>query len=216
MRKSERKNKRELPAAAKSAAEAAVGIFSTFSKAADAIGKGANGIYMKFPEMPILGRSGTAMLVFSAAIYVFFVMFVFFTLPPITISTSFSEGSLQPNAVLALQPSEKYAYASSLADGAEVLEYSVGRGQGCSGMAIDEVSGGKGTQTLCIMPDGSLLGETNRDKSGYGNKTIILFAPWMLSVSENFSWTVAVVSKGGGISVDWGWVAWRLADDNAY
>jgi hypothetical protein len=83
-------------------------------------------------------------------------------------------------------------------DGAQQIGYSVDSYSGCAGVAVVETSS-QGGQEVCILKNGMSPG--SQTATSFGNQSILLFSPWMLSASENFSWEVDTVYRSNGMEV---------------
>ena len=142
-------------------------------------------LYMRIPSLPLLERQGTALLLFCALVYLVFVAYVFFT-SPLTIAQDFYEQPLQKNSALALLAGETYRYEISSPDGKETVTYNTGRYSPCAGLLVSEERSGAG---VCLTQSGNLAqAGAESYNSSYGNQSILLFAPWMLAVSDDFRW----------------------------
>ena len=63
--------------------------------------------------------------------------------------------------------------------------------------------GPSGQSSRCVLPSGNLADEGfGSVNSGFGNLSVILFSPWMLAVSDNFSWQVNTTVSGAGVQID--------------
>lgn len=139
----------------------------------------------KIPALPLLDRQGTALLLFCALLYFIFVAYVFFT-SPLTISQDFYEQPLEKNSALQLVAEETYRYEISSPDGGETVTYSTSRSSSCTGLLVSEEPYGN---SVCLTQSGNLAqAGAEAFNSSYGNQSILLFAPWMLAVSDGFKW----------------------------
>jgi len=154
--------------------------------------------YGKVPEFPYLDRATTLILILCVAGYLGFTAYVYFSMPPIEIEARLGEGALDKNARLAILPGENYAYTLEAPEGTEQIAYAVRSSQGCAGVAVAEASK-QGGQLVCILEDGMLMGGGEGSNLNYGNRSILLFSPWMLAASENFSWRVDAIYSSGGL-----------------
>lgn len=144
-----------------------------------------NSLYMGIPALPFLERQGTALLLFCALAYLLFVAYVFLS-SPLTMSQDFYEQPLQKNSALQLLSGETYAYQISSPDGRQTVAYSTSRASSCAGLLVSEEASGA---SLCLSQSGNLAQEgTEAFNSSFGNQSILLFAPWMLAVSDDFKW----------------------------
>jgi hypothetical protein len=146
-------------------------------------------IYRRVPVFPYLDRATSALLIVSIAIYVLFTLGVLLSNPSSEITASVTEGPLVKNARLALMPGERYEYEFSSPAGSQLLGYRVSHSSQCEGVLV---SGGLAGQPVaaCLSPSGNLVGDFFWANSSLGNQSMPLFSPWMLAVSENFSWQV--------------------------
>ena len=142
-------------------------------------------LYMKIPPLPMLERQGTALLLFCALLYFIFVAYVFLT-SPLTIGQDFYEQPIQKNSALLLLPGETYRYDISSPAGRDSVTYKTGRSPSCTGLLVSEEPSGAGA---CLSQSGNLAQPgAEAFNSSYGNQSMLLFAPWMLAVSDDFRW----------------------------
>jgi hypothetical protein len=168
------------------------------SKAADGVLSALASAYSRMPVFPYLDRATTLILIVCIAGYAGLTAYIFFATPPLQIEARLSEGALGKNAELSLAPGEKYVYYLESPDGLQQIAYSVDSYSGCAGVMVIEASG-QGGQEVCILKNGMSPGsDTN---ANFGNQSILLFSPWMLSASENFSWEVDIVYRSNGMEV---------------
>ena len=151
-------------------------------------------LYGKIPVLPFLDRPTSALLIALMAFYFIFTAWVFFSSPPAQISGAIVEGPLAKNSGLAIAPGERYVYQLSGFGSDQSVSYQASSSPGCAGLLITESSGGPG---LCLSRSGNIVGDAAQLNSTYGNQSILLFAPWMLAASENFSWRVETTISGG-------------------
>jgi hypothetical protein len=168
--------------------------------AASAVGDFLSSAYQRVPQLPYLDRATSLILIVCVAGYLGFTAYVFFTEPPVQIEAKLLEDSLYKNSQLALLPGENYAYSANMPGGAEQIAYSVRSSMACPGVAVLEQSGQE-SQELCILASGMLYGESGEVNANYGNRSILLFSPWMLAASENFSWKVEAVYSAKGLEM---------------
>ena len=154
--------------------------------------------YQKVPEFPYLDRATTLILILCVAGYIGFTAYVYFSMPPLQIEARLSEGALDKNAQLAILPGENYAYMLEAPEGSEQIAYAARSTQGCAGVAVAEASK-QGSQLVCILKNGMLSGNSEGGNLNYGNRSILLFSPWMLAASENFSWRVDAIYSSSGL-----------------
>jgi hypothetical protein len=168
--------------------------------AASSAGSALSSAYSKVPQLPYLDRASSLLLIVCIAGYLGFTAYVFFTEPPVEIEARLLEGSLYKNSQLAILPGENYAYSVSMPGGAEQIAYSVRSPMACPGVAVLELSW-QGSQELCLLKNGMLYGESGEVNANYGNRSILLFSPWMLAASENFSWKVETIYSAKGMEM---------------
>jgi len=162
------------------------------------IGAALSSAYQKVPEFPYLDRATTLILVVCVLGYLGFTAYVFLSMPPVQIEAKLSEGALDKNMQLAILPGENYAYSINSPDGAQGIAYAARSSPSCAGVLVAEKSGNAG-QEVCILKNGLLSGGSAN--TNYGNQSILLFSPWMLAASENFSWRVDAVYSSNGIEM---------------
>src|SRR3989344_116757 len=142
-------------------------------------------LYNRFPVFPYLDRATSLLLVLCIAAYFFFTAFVFFG-SPVQISQQINEDPIYKNTALQLVPGEKYTYQASSPDGMNAISYLVGKSGSCSGVTVAEDATGT---VICLSKSGNLLQPGFESlNSSFLNQSIVLFSPWMLAVSDNFSW----------------------------
>ena len=157
--------------------------------------------YQRVPEFPYLDRATTLILIVCVAGYLGFTAYIFFSTPTVEIEAKILEGSLAKNSALALTPVEKYLYSLESPDGAQHVAYAVGSAPSCAGVVVSEAAGQE-NQTICILKNGMLSGQLETaGNSNFGNQSILLFSPWMLAASENFSWNVDNVYSAHGLEM---------------
>ena len=141
--------------------------------------------YGKIPILPFLDRPTSAIFIFCITAYCIFVASILLS-SPLSVQPVLSEQPLAKNTPLQLMPGETYAYAVDTPDGSQVLTYTISRDPSCAGTLVYE----KETQSsLCLSSSGNVAGPLfPAMNSSYGNQSILLFAPWMLAVSDTFSW----------------------------
>ena len=154
--------------------------------------------YNRMPVFPYLDRITTLMLIACVAGYLGFTAYIFLTTPPMQIEARLSEGALGRNAQLGLLPGENYAYSLETQDGLQQVSYAVRSEPGCAGVVVAE-SSSRGAQEACILKNGMSPG--SETASYLGNQSILLFSPWMLSASENFTWEVDTIYRSNGMEV---------------
>lgn len=161
-----------------------------------------NSIYQKTPVIPFLDRQASAIFFICMAVFIFLVVYVFLTTPPLIPQFSFSEAPLSKNAVLALLPGESYSYEVKDGQNSEIVRYGVSQSSDCAGKVVSETSG-VGSNSFCISQLGNLIsnGTILQTNAGLGGISILLFSPWMLAVSDDFSWNVETRVNAGGMDV---------------
>ncbi len=158
-------------------------------------------LYARIPSLPLLGRSGTAILLATAILYVLFTAAVFLTLPKPEMSVGIFEPPLAKNAQLSIYPGETYAYAISSPQGNYTAYYAVSSSPSCAGAVVEERATGFSSK-VCILPSGNTAEPGFESmNSGLGNSSMLLFSPWMLAASENFSWLVNTTVSASGVQI---------------
>lgn len=158
--------------------------------------------YNRLPILPFLDRATSAILYASVLFYMIFTAFVFLAAPSPQPQLSLVETALAKNAQLMLLPGESYVYDVQSEQGNLKIYYDVSASSSCQGEVVAE-SSQAGRSERCILPGGNLAAEGYASiNSGLGNQSILLFSPWMLAVSENFSWQVKTVISAGSVQVE--------------
>lgn len=158
-----------------------------------------NSLYLKLPVIPYLDRSTSTILCICLLAYAIFMAGVF-VLSPVHIEQALVEGPLVKNTQLQLLPGETYYYESDSPDGAQAAAYEVSREQGCAGITVTDV---ETLMRLCLSKSGNLLEDGfPMVNSTLGNKSIALFSPWMLAVSDSFSWGFKTTFSASGTTVE--------------
>lgn len=155
-------------------------------------------IYNKIPILPFLDRPTSALLILLMALYFIFTAWIFLSSPPAQITGAILEGQLVKNSGLAIAPGERYVYELSGFGSDQSVAYQASSSPACAGLLITESGGG---DSLCLSRSGNIVGDTAQLNSTYGNQSILLFAPWMLAASENFSWRVETTISGGQVEL---------------
>ena len=157
--------------------------------------------YNHVPEFPYLDRATTLIMVVCVLGYLGLTAYIFLSTPPIEIEARLLEGSLAKNAALSLSPGEKYLYDLESPDGVQQVAYAVGSASSCAGVVVAEQAE-QGSQSVCILKNGMLSNQAGGAiNSNFGNQSILLFSPWMLAASENFSWDVDSVYSAHGVEM---------------
>ena len=157
-----------------------------------------NSIYRKIPIFPYLDRPTSALLYIAVILYATFVASIFLS-SPVQLQPNIVEDSLAKNTHLQILPGEKYVYLGESPGTTDTLTYQIYRNSSCSGAFVYE----KETKTeLCLSQAGNIEDESfPMLNSSYGNKSILLFAPWMLAVTDSFSWGFKNEMAAGGTTV---------------
>ncbi|MCX6773274.1 MAG: hypothetical protein NTV88_05930, partial [Candidatus Micrarchaeota archaeon] len=157
-----------------------------------------NSIYQKIPIAPYLDRPTSALLYISFILYAAFVASIFLS-SPVQMTPQILEDLLAKNTHVQLLPGEKYVYSGEGQSSADILTYQIYKNSSCSGAFVYE----KETKiSLCLSQAGNIEDPSvPAMNSSYGNKSIIMFAPWMLAVSDTFSWGFANQMSAGGAKV---------------
>jgi hypothetical protein len=186
LRKNEKEVKKAEPQAAPEA-EPAKGMHS-FPSPMQLLSK----IYLRLPLVPFLDRQSSAIL--YCCIAAFFLFFLYFALQPSLLDLYFEveEGKLHKNTGLRLAAGELYAYELGFGSQTKIVQYGVKRAFGCSGLVIYDSEG----SSSCVLKDGVEEGDPFSSNLSLGNSSLVIFAPWMLAASENFSWNVSSTLKG--------------------
>ncbi len=144
-------------------------------------------VYSKVPVLPFLDRQTSTIFFLAIAAYFSFVAFVFFSSPS-EISPQLFEGPLEKNAQLQLLPGERYSYSVFVDGRPDALGYSVFSSPDCNGVVVLE---SETRNALCLSKTGNLADPFFPPvNSSFGNQSILLFSPWMLAASDDFSWQV--------------------------
>jgi len=157
--------------------------------------------YQRLPEFPYLDRATTLIMIACVLGYLGFTAYILFSMPQVEIQARVLEGNLSKNSALALLPGEKYLYSLESPEGAQQVAYAVSSSPSCAGVAVSEQSQ-QASQTICILKNGMLSGqEGGMGNSNFGNRSMLLFSPWMLAASQNFSWDVSSVYSSQGVEM---------------
>jgi len=173
------------------AAPAAHGLASALSSA-----------YKHVPELPYLDRATSLILIICVLGYVGFTAYVFFSMPSADIETRMQEAALSKNSAFVLSPGERYLYTLESPASVQQIAYAVSASPSCEGVVVAEQTGTE-SQELCILKNGMLSdagGEAAN--ANFGNRSILLFSPWMLAASEGFSWNVDTIYSAQGIEMN--------------
>jgi hypothetical protein len=154
--------------------------------------------YGKVPVFPYLDRATSLILIVSVLGYLGLTAYIYFSTSPAQIEAALVEGKLEKNSLLLLSDGESYVYFVESPDGKQTVSYTVHASVGCSGVMVAEKTD-LGTGEICILKNGFL--PDSGINTNYGNQSILLFSPWMLAASENFSWRVDTVYKSNGLEM---------------
>ncbi|VVC01279.1 Uncharacterised protein [uncultured archaeon] len=160
-----------------------------------------NSIYQRMPVLPFFDKASSALLIISIAAVALFTAFVFLTTPSPTAQVAAREAPLHKNAQLALVPGEQYAYTISMGNQSQWLYYSASKSDSCPGTLLTEKQGAQ-TRDICLSGAGVMIGNGSTGSNvTFGNSSTLLFSPWMLAASENFSWEVATLFSAGSTQI---------------
>ena len=156
-----------------------------------------NAVYSRVPVLPFFDKPSSALLIFCIAAFAIFTAVVFFTSPPLEPQAHMREAALEKNAALSLFAGEQYTYSLSMGNQTAEVRYSVSKSPSCAGTLLTERDG-NATRGICLSQTGNLVGNgTENSDLLFGNSSTVLFSPWMLAASENFSWKVEQVFTAG-------------------
>ena len=167
--------------------------------AASGIKSALGAAYGRVPVFPYLDRATTLLLIACMLCYAGFTLYVFMSSPP-GIEARLVEGSLVKNSALALSDGDRFLYSLDSPDGSEEVAYAVGKSPQCAGVVVAEQTA-QSSQSICVLQNGMLSDAEPDSGSNFGNRSILLFSPWMLAASDNFSWNVSTVYSSGGIEM---------------
>ena len=169
--------------------------------AAPGIASALSSAYQRVPELPYLDRATSLILIICVLGYVGFTAYIFLSMPPVEIEARVLEGALSKNSAFALSPGEKYLYNLESPEGVQQVAYAVGSAPSCAGVVVAETAG-QASQSVCILKNGMLPGAGGEAaNANFGNQSILLFSPWMLAASENFTWNVDNVFSAQGVQM---------------
>jgi hypothetical protein len=162
--------------------------FGALSGACSSICNSAHSLYMRLPEFRPLDRATTAILIFSVLAYFAIWLVYFFITPLPAVTLSNIEQPLSKNAHLSLIRGESYVYSVESGTGEQFsVIYDVKSDPQCPGVVVEQSIGGNMVGVSCVLQDGTEWQGTDGNVSA-GNGTTFLFEPWMLALSDNFSW----------------------------
>jgi len=171
------------------------------SSAMSGVGSALSSAYQHVPEFPYLDRATTLLLIVCVLGYLGFTAYIFFSMPPAEIEARILEGSLAKNSALTLLPGENYVYRLESPGGSMEVAYAVRSAPSCAGVVVAEQAGQE-SQSMCILKNGMLSGSADgAPNANFGNQSILLFSPWMLAASENFSWSVDSIYSAQGVEM---------------
>lgn len=155
-------------------------------------------LYNKIPILPFLDRPTSALLIACMLGYAIFVAYIFLSTPT-QMTQSISEQPLAKNTQLQLLPGERYVYLAIGPGGTQSLTYTVSRQSSCAGVEVGEEDV---PDLLCLSQSGNSLDPGDAGlNSSYGNSSILLFSPWMLAVSDTFSWGFTTTVSAAGTQI---------------
>ena len=163
---------------------------------------GLESLYHRLPKLPFIDKDTSAILIISLLLYALFVAAAYFSGPQEELHAIIMEGPLAKNSQLALLPGENYVYEISAGGSQARLSYEVRSSSECPGTLVVESSEEGLQNSACINRQGNLEGDPFQLNSSLGNKSLLLFSPWMLAVSEDFSWQVQNTISTGSANID--------------
>lgn len=161
-------------------------------------------IYGNLPLLPLLDRSTSAIAYACIFGYLLFMLYVFLAMPPVQLSSSIVEAPLSKNSPLMLFAGEAYAYELS---GAMVgapnkkVVYGVRSSSACPGILVTEQTSEFASSECLSRQTGNAVGDHLQRNSSTGNQSFLLFSPWMLAVSDNFSWQAASTTSAARVEM---------------
>ncbi|MFA6908144.1 MAG: hypothetical protein WC263_04945 [Candidatus Micrarchaeia archaeon] len=157
--------------------------------------------YRRVPVFPYLDRATTLVMIACVLGYLGFTAYIMLSMPPSAIEARLLEGNLSKNSALMLSPGERYVYDLEGAADAQRVGYAISASPSCAGVVVSEQAGQQ-SQEMCILRNGMLSGAGDgAANANFGNQSILLFSPWMLAASENFSWSVDSVYSSQGMEM---------------
>jgi hypothetical protein len=162
----------------------------------------ADKLYQKLPVLPLLDRQTSAIAYVCILFYFGFVAYMFFASPPPEIYTQLVEAPLVKNTGIMLLAGERYTYQVSLQGPqaqSQQVGYEIRKDASCSGLLVIENTPST-LSSVCLSSSGNAVSEElGYANSTFGNRSIMLFSPWMLAASENFSWRIETVVTSIGM-----------------
>ncbi len=154
-------------------------------------------LYGRLPKLPFLDKETSSILLISVFIYFLFVAGVYVTSPSKQLHAILTENPISKNAQLSLRPGEHYAYSVSAAGSSDSLQYDVLSPSSCKGSLVRESSSHGQQNQVCLTASGNLEGDPYQLNFSLGNQSLLLFSPWMLALSDRFSWVVQTTFSTG-------------------
>lgn len=167
------------------------------ARASSGAGAALSGFYNRIPAAPFLDRQTSAILYACILAYVLFVLCIMASPMKEEPRFTVSESPLYKNADLSLSAGENYTYVLEHGAQRQPLQFAVRRLWGCRGVVLYE---GNDSQA-CLLQNGNSADDSEQRNSTIGNGTGLLFLPWMLAVSDDFSWSVSGDYWNGYISM---------------
>ncbi len=158
-------------------------------------------IYQKFPKLPYLDKPTSSILLMTILLYFIFTAYVFLSTPPVELTNTLLEDPINKNTALMLLADEKYSYLFTSPGSSQQVDYHVSKQPYCNGLVVLETSLQQ-PRELCLSNSGNLQDEGfPMLNSTFGNKSILLFSPWMLAVSDDFSWGYKTTVSAGEVEM---------------
>jgi hypothetical protein len=157
-------------------------------------------LYRRLPKLPFIDKDTSAILIISVLLYALFMAGVYLTTPHDQLHAILTEGKLSKNMQLALLPGEQYSYDISAAGKTERLQYDVQPSSICDIMVVESASQGQGAH-VCLNHQGNQWDDPYQLNFSLGNQSMLLFSPWMLAASDDFSWQVDTVFSTGSAEI---------------
>ncbi len=162
----------------------------------------AEQVYGHLPKLPFLDKDTSAILLISLLVYAIFTAGVFLTSTSEPLHAILTEGQLSKNTPLALLSGERYSYEISAAGKTERLQYDVLQSSSCKGLLVIESAREGQQNTACLTRSGNLEGDQFQLNFSLGNRSMLLFSPWMLAASDNFNWQVQTTISTGTANIN--------------
>ena len=160
-----------------------------------------NSVYQRTPVLPFFDKPSSALLIICIVAFLAFTIFVFATTKVPEPQQQTLEAPLIKNSALLLAPGEQYSYLLAMGNQSSTVDYSTSKSASCPGLLLTEREI-DGTRNLCLASDGSIIGnDTENTNLMLGNSSTVLFNPWMLAVSDNFTWKVEQVFTAGASEI---------------